>query len=65
MRIGILSTLYFFVLVFVHFIISTDLSMSMVPGWRDAIYPMYHTMSGIQGGVASVLILCWIVRKYG
>ena len=65
MRIGILSTLYFFVLVFVHFIISTDLSMSMVPGWRDAIYPMYHTMSGIQGGVASVIILCWIVRKYG
>ena len=64
MRIGMMSTFYFFTLIFVHFLISVDLSMSMVPGWRDAIYPMAHAMGGIQGGIASVIILAWIVRKY-
>ena len=65
MRVGIMSTLYFFIYIFVHVVISIDFSLSMVPGWRDAIYPMSHAMGGIQGGVALVIILAWIVRKYG
>lgn len=65
MRVGIMSTLYFFIYIFVHVVISIDFSLSMVPGWRDAIYPMAHAMGGIQGGVALVIILAWIMRKYG
>ena len=64
MRIGMMSTFYFFTLIFVHFLNLSRSSMSMIPGWRDAIYPMAHAMGGIQGGIASVIILAWIVRKY-
>ena len=38
--------------------------MSMVPGWRDAIFPMYHAITSLQGGVAIVVASLWIIRKY-
>jgi molybdopterin-containing oxidoreductase family membrane subunit len=65
MRIGMLGTLYFLLLIFVHFLISTDFNMSLVPGWRDAIFPMYHALTGLQSGVASVLIAMYIARRWG
>ena len=64
MRIGMAGTLYFFTFVFVHFIISTDYGMSMVPGWRDAIFPMYHAISSIQAGLAVTVLAIWIARRY-
>lgn len=64
MRIGMMGTLYFFTFVFVHFIISTDFAMSLVPGWRDAIFPMYHAISSIQAGLAVTVIGLWAARKY-
>ena len=65
MRIGMFGTLYFLILVFTHFLISTDFAMSMVPGWRDAIFPMYHSISSIQAGIASVVLALWIARRFG
>lgn len=64
MRIGMFGTLYFLILVFVHIMISADFSMSLVPGWRDAIYPMYHAMNGLQAGVASAILIAWGVRRW-
>jgi Ni/Fe-hydrogenase subunit HybB-like protein len=64
MRIGMFGTFYFLILVFVNFLISTDFGQSMVPGWRDAIFPMYHTVSGFQAGVAGVVIALYFSRKY-
>ena len=64
MRIGMMGTLYFFTFVFVHFILSTDFAMSLVPGWRDAIFPMYHAISSIQAGLAVTVIGLWAARKY-
>jgi hypothetical protein len=34
-----------------------------VPGWRDAIFPMYHSMSSIQGGLALVIVTAWMARR--
>lgn len=65
MRIGMFGTLYFLILVFTHFLISTDFAMSMVPGWRDAIFPFYHAISSIQAGIASVVLALWIARRFG
>ena len=65
MRIGMFGTLYFLILVFTHFLISTDFAMSMVPGWRDAIFPMYHSISSIQAGIASVVLALWVARRFG
>ena len=64
MRVGMMGTLYFFTFVFVHFLISTDFAMSLVPGWRDAIFPMYHAISSIQAGLAVTVIGIWAARKY-
>ena len=64
MRIGMFGTFYFLVLIFVHFLYSTDFSISMVPGLRDAIFPMYHSMSSIQAGVAVTILTAWAARRY-
>jgi molybdopterin-containing oxidoreductase family membrane subunit len=64
MRIGMFGTFYFLILVFVNFLISTDFGQSLVPGWRDAIFPMYHTVSSFQAGVAGVVIALYFSRKY-
>lgn len=64
MRIGVSGTFYFFTFVFVHFIISTDFAMSLVPGWRDAIFPMYHAISSIQAGLAVSVLAIWLARKH-
>ncbi len=65
LRIGMLGTLYFLLLVFVNFLISSDFAISMVPGWRDAIFPMYHSLGSLQAGIASTIIAMWAARKWG
>jgi hypothetical protein len=64
MRIGMFGTFYFLVLIFVHFLYSTDFAISMVPGYRDAIFPMYHSMSSIQAGVAITILTAWAARRF-
>ena len=64
MRIGMFGTFYFLILVFVNFLITTDFGKSLVPGWRDAIFPMYHSISSFQAGVAGIVIALWAARRY-
>jgi len=64
MRIGMFGTFYFLILVFVNFLFTTDFGQSMVPGWRDAIFPMYHSISSFQAGVAGIVIALWAARRY-
>ena len=63
MRIGMFGTFYFFVMVMVNFLYTTDFAQGVVPGYRDAIYTLYHTVSSWQGGVAALVIALWIVRR--
>ena len=65
LRIGMMGTLYFLLLIFTHFLISTDFGQSLVPGWRDAIFPMYHSLGSLQAGLASTLIAMFVARKWG
>ena len=64
-RIGILGALYFMMLIFTHFLISVDFSMSLVPGWKDAIYPVFHALNGLQAAVALVLVTMFLLRQFG
>ncbi len=64
MRIGMFGTFYFLILVFVTFLISTDYGQSVIPGSRDAIYPMSLTISSFQGGVAAIVIALYFSRKW-
>ena len=64
MRIGMFGTFYFLILVFVNFLFTTDFGQSLVPGWRDAIFPIYHSISSMQAGVAGIVIALWAARRY-
>ena len=64
-RIGILGAFYFMTLIFVHFLIAVDFSMTLVPGWIDALYPVTQAHNSLQVGVATVVLTMFAVRYFG
>lgn len=64
-RMGIVGALYFMMLVFVHFLVSTDFLMTLIPGWIDALYPITHAANALQAGVATVILTMFFLRKFG
>ena len=64
-RLGILGALYFMMLVFVHFLISVDFLMTLVPGWIDALYPITHAANALQASVATMVLTAWVLRTFG
>lgn len=62
---NILGAFYLMFFVFVSSLISLDLSMTLVPGWKDAIYPAFHSLSGLQGAVATTIVAMAIMRWTG
>jgi Ni/Fe-hydrogenase subunit HybB-like protein len=63
--ISILGGFYFMYLVFTHMLISVDFAMSLVPGWKDAIFPAFHAISGYQAAVAIIMVTMSILRWKG
>ena len=64
-RVGILGAYYFMMLIFVHFLISVDFAMTLIPGWIDALFPATHAFTSLQGGVATVVLTMFVLRKSG
>jgi molybdopterin-containing oxidoreductase family membrane subunit len=64
-RLGILGALYFMMLVFVHFLISVDFLMTLVPGWIDALYPATHAANSLQAATATMLLTMFFLRQFG
>jgi len=62
---GVLGALYFILLIFNHTMISSDMAMSLVPGWRDALFPTYHAVTSLQAGLATVIVVLFVLKKYG
>jgi len=58
-----LGGLYFMMLVFAHTIVAYDFAESLVPGWHDSIWPAWHALSGLQAGLATVIITLFVVRS--
>ena len=65
MRIGVTGAFYFAILLFANFTFSIDFAMSLVPGWKDAILPFYHTISSMQAGIAFTILGIWAARRWG
>ena len=63
--VSILGGFYFMFLIFTHMMISIDFAMSLVPGWKDAIFPALHAILGLQSAVAIVLVTMFILRWKG
>ena len=64
-RLGILGAFYFMMLIFVHFLISVDFAMALVPGWVDALFPATHAFNSLQAGTATVLLTMFFLRQFG
>ena len=61
---GILGALYFLLLITVHTFIAADFAEALVPGWRDAIFPTFHALSGLQAAIASTLIAMFLLHRF-
>ena len=64
-RMGIVGAFYFMMLVFVHFLISVDFGMALVPGWIDALFPATHAANSLQAATATVLLTMFFLRQFG
>ncbi len=60
---GLLGGFYFLMLIIVHMLISVDFSMSLIPGWKDAIFPAHHAIIGIQSSIAVIILTMFILRR--
>jgi len=60
-----LGAFFFMSMIWAITLYSVDLCMSLVPGWRDAIFPAYQTLTGIQGGLATIILTMYFLRRFG
>ncbi|MGH2356296.1 MAG: hypothetical protein ACRDI2_04860 [Chloroflexota bacterium] len=60
-----LGALYLMLFTFVHLLVSSDLALSLVPGWASAVIPPYHALSGLQAGVAATVLALAALRRVG
>ncbi len=46
-------------------LMSSDFYASLVPGWKDAIFPATQTLGGIQGAAALTIVMMYVMRRIG
>ncbi|MSQ15042.1 MAG: hypothetical protein EXR50_04165 [Dehalococcoidia bacterium] len=62
---NLLGAFYLMTFVLVTTLFAWDVSETLVPGWKDAIYPAFHSITGLQGAIASTILALGIARKFG
>ena len=62
---ALLGAFYFMLLVFVHFLVSLDFALSLVPGWKDSIFAPYHALTGFQAAAGTLLLTMFLMRNLG
>ena len=62
---AMLGGFYFMLLIYVHFIISTDYALSLVPGWKDSIFPPIFSLTSFQSALGLILVVLFIMRRWG
>ena len=62
---ALLGAFYFMTLIFVHFIISSDYAQSMIPGWKDPIFPVFYSLTAFQVALGLCLITLYIMKRWG
>ena len=60
-----IGAIYLLLFPLVQTLISSDFSAGLLPGLKDAIFPAFQTLQGLQSGVAIVLVTMFIVRSVG
>ena len=62
---AMLGAFYFMLLIYVHFIISSDYGQSMIPGWKDSIFPVFYSLTSLQVALGTCLIILYVMRRWG
>ena len=62
---AVLGAFYFMFLVFVGFLVSSDYGLSLVPGWKDSIFPPFYTLTSFQAALGAILVVAFIARRWG
>ncbi len=62
---ALLGAFYFMFLIFVQFVFITEFAMSMVPFWKDSVLPPMFTVMSFQTSLGLILIVMFIMRKWG
>jgi len=62
---ALLGAFYFMTLIFMHFTISSDYAQSLIPGWKDSIFPVIYTITSLHMGFGAVLVTLFILRRFG
>lgn len=60
-----LGAFYLMWYTYVHLFLTSDLAMSLVPGWKSAVFPAYHEVSSLQAGVGITLVGLFLIRRLG
>jgi len=60
-----LGIFYLMMLVFMQFMVGVELAISLVPGWRDPIFPAFLAISSIQAGLATLVVALALLRAFG
>ncbi|HZU06499.1 MAG TPA: hypothetical protein VFB73_11010 [Chloroflexota bacterium] len=61
----VLGGLYLMFYPYMHMFLAVDLGMSLVPGWKSAVFAPYHGVSGLQASLASTLLAAAALRHFG
>ena len=62
---GLLGGIYFVTIIGGISMFSLDFALSFVPGWKDAIFPAFQSLTGLQGGLATVIVTLYLARRFG
>ena len=67
LQVGIIlfGTFFFMGLFTAHFLVPSDFALALVPGWKDAIFPAYHMLTALQGGLATLIVTMYVMRRWG
>lgn len=61
----LLGAFYFMLLVLVQTLVSADFAVSLVPGWKDPLFPTYQALTGFQAAIATVILTMVVLRWVG
>lgn len=62
---GLIGAVFFVTVVGFISLFSIDMAMALVPGWRDAIFPAFQVITGLQGGLATLIVSAYVLRRFG
>ena len=62
---ALLGAFYFMLMIFVHFEISSDYAQSLIPGWKDSIFPVIYSITSLQMALGAILVALFIMRRWG